>query len=202
MNFDLKNYTVQEGGQLCSYTNVMDQWVLQKMNFDAEALQSISTSSAELLDSVDSLTLAEETKDVDGVEAYIITGTISGDKMQELMQSATSSMGSVLGEAASMDLSGVTVDVEYAISKEDEKPLYTNMVFHGMESAIPQSSISFSDFTVNMKYISFDTVDAITVPQEAIDNAQDISSLAGSVDEDLTGETETSLDMTESETAQ
>ena len=194
MNFDVKNYTVQEGEELCSYTNVMDQWVLQKIKFDKEAFQSISTSSAELLDSVDSLTLQEDTKDVDGVEAYIITGAIGGDKMQELMQSATSSMGSVLGDAAAMDLSGVTVDVEYAVSKEDEKPLYTNMVFHGMESAIPQSGVSFSDFTVNMKYISFDTVESITVPQEAIDKAQDISSLTETGDD--------SLGVTESETAQ
>jgi len=47
---------------------------------------------------------------------------------------------------------------------------------------------------MNMKYISFDTVDTITVPQEAIDKAQDISSLtdsAGSADTEVE-ETETS----------
>ncbi len=180
MNMDLQNYTVQEGDQICSYTNVMDQWIVQKMPFDKEAVKSLGVSAAELLDNSDSLTLAEETKDVEGVQAYIITGTIDGKSMQDLMQNASSSMGSVLGDAASMDLSGVTVDVEYAVSKEDEKPLYTNMVFHGMESAVPDVKMTFSDFSMNMKYISFDTVDTITVPQEAIDKAQDISSLTDS----------------------
>lgn len=191
MNLDLQNYTVQEGDQLCSYTNVMNQWVVQKMDFNKEAAQSLGTSAAELLENSDSLTLEEETRDVEGVQAYIITGTLDGEKMQDLMKSASSSMGSVLGDAAAMDLSGVTVDVEYAVSKEDEKPLYTNMVFHGMESAVPDANITFSDFTMNMKYISFDTVDTITVPQEAIDNAQDITSLTGSA-ETAAEETETS----------
>ena len=199
MNLDLKNYTVIEGDQICTYTNMMDQWVVQKIPYDQEAMEGLDTSASDLLASSDSLVLAEETKDVEGTEAYIITGTISGDSVQDIIRNASSGMSSVLGDAAQIDLSKVTVDVEYALSREDEKPLYTNMVFHGMESLTEGMNISFKDYTMNIKYTGFDTVDSITVPQEAIDNAQDLSALTGAGDTGLMDETDAGLGMAESD---
>lgn len=191
---DMDIYTVVEDGKLCNYMKVMDQWMVQRLDFDESMMEAVDSSAKDLLKNIDSLTLAEETKDVDGKEAYIISGTIEGEDVQNLMNSATSSLGGVMGNTDQIDLSGMTVDVEYAVGKEDGLPIYTNMKFGGMKSSAEGVEVNISDMTANLTYTGFGTVESIAVPQEAIDNAQDITELT---EEENAGEAEAPASETE-----
>lgn len=171
INLDMEIYTILEDEQIATYMGMMGEWMVQKMAYDTESVNQLDTTAGEMLQNLGSLALAEETEDVDGTEAYIITGTLSGEDMQSMMDSAESMMSSVTGDTEALDMSGVTVDFKYAISKADKLPLYMDMTFTGFDSVMEGQDVSIDDFTMRMEYTGFDTIESITVPQEVIDQA-------------------------------
>jgi len=201
VNMDMQVYTVVEDKKICNYINMMNQWMVQKYDYNADDVNKIDAAGKDLLKNSDSLTLAKDTKDVDGKQAYIITGTLTGDAIQDLLESASSTMGTMLGSSSDIDLSKMSVDIEYAVSKDDKLPLYTNLTFKGMDSLTGETDVTVGNFTMKMTYTGFDTVDKITVPQEAIDNATDITSSLGTGTTDTSAAAETSSDAGVSETA-
>ena len=174
MNTDIESYTVLgEKDELLTYVGNQGQWTLQRVPFDQSAAESLDNSAVELLKNIDSITLAEETVNVDGIEAYLLSGTITGEDVTELMGAAGSIVGDYTG-GSQIDLSGLSVDIEYAVSKDDILPLYTDLTFHGTEGLTGTEEVQITGMTMKMTYTGYDTVDSITVPQEVIDKAQEI----------------------------
>ena len=58
--------------------------------------------------------------------------------------------------------------------------------------------MTFSKFNMKMEYTNFDTVDAITVPQDVVDSAIDVTDYLNDLQNETSTETET---QTESESA-
>ena len=175
MNTDIESYTVLgEKDELLTYVGNQGQWTLQRIPFNQSAAESIDNTADEILQNIDSITLAEETTSVDGEEAYILSGTITGEDVTELMGAAGSIVGDYTG-GSQIDLSGLSVDIEYAVSAERMLPLYTNLVFHGTEGLTGTEEVQITGMTMKMTNTGFDTVDSITVPQEVIDQAQEIN---------------------------
>ena len=112
---DMENYTVVQDDQILSYAGIAGQWMVSKMAYDKDSVERIN-AAAELLKSKDSLKLADETEDVNGTEAYIITGSISGADVKNLLSSMESTLGNLTGNT-DMDLGDISVDFTYAISK-------------------------------------------------------------------------------------
>lgn len=175
MNLDMEMYGIVEGNQMSNYIGMMNQWMVQKVDYNEEAMNTLETAEADLLANLDTLALAEETEDVNDTEAYIITGTLEGKDVQDLLGSTQGIMGNLTGEGDSMDLTGISVDLKYAISKADKMPLYMECILNGFDSMVEDSGISFNKYTVKIEYTGFDTVDSITVPQDVIDAAIDIT---------------------------
>ena len=171
---DMENYTIVEGDQILSYTGMMGEWMIQKMPYDEGAINTMDTAEDNLLKNLGSLTLADKTEDVNGTEAYIITGTMKGEDIQNLMGSMESVMGSMTGDGT-MDLSDLSVEFKYAIDKSNKLPLYMDMNFGGMTVGEGDQQVTISSLTMKVEYTSFDSVDAITVPQDVVDSAVDIS---------------------------
>lgn len=201
---DMENYIIVNGDQIDSYTGMSDQWVVQKMSYDEDSVEKINAAAEDLLKSKDSLKLADETEDVDGTEAYIIiTGSISGEDVKNLMGSMESTLGSLTGDE-DMDFGDISVDFTYAISKADKNPLYMDMTFNGMTAGEGDEQVTFSKFNMKMEYTNFDTVDEITVPQDVIDSASDITDYMNQLQSETSSDTETSTEtetQTESESA-
>ena len=55
------------------------------MAYDKDSVERINAAAEDLLKSKDSLKLADETQDVDGTEAYMISGSISGADVKNLL---------------------------------------------------------------------------------------------------------------------
>ena len=176
MDMDYEAYTVLEDKELCVYSKMLGSWTVQKTPVDEEALENLKkNSTSQIFSKEENFTLQDETEDVNGTEAYIITGTIEGDEIKDLMASFSSAMPSMGMDLSNADYSGVSVDVKYAIAKEERKPVYVDMTFKGMESMMGESAagVTIDNFTIRMDYLEFNTVDKIEIPQEVIDNAKE-----------------------------
>ena len=190
---DMENYTVVQDDQILSYTGIAGQWMVSKMAYDKDSVERINAAAEDLLKSKDSLKLADETQDVDGTEAYMISGSISGADVKNLLSSMESTLGGLTGDTE-MNLDDITVDFTYAVSKADKMPLYMDMVFSGLGAGEGDEQVTFSKFNMKMEYTNYDTVEAITVPQDVVDSAIDVTDYLNDL------QNETSSD-TESETA-
>lgn len=167
--------------------------MVSKMAYDKDSVERINAAAEDLLKSKDSLKLADETQDVDGTEAYMISGSISGADVKNLLSSMESTLGGLTGDTE-MNLDDITVDFTYAVSKADKMPLYMDMVFSGLGAGEGDEQVTFSKFNMKMEYTNYDTVEAITVPQDVVDSAIDVTDYLNDF------QNETSSD-TESETA-
>lgn len=194
---DMENYTVVQDDQILSYAGIAGQWMVSKMAYDKDSVERINAAAEDLLKSKDSLKLADETEDVNGTEAYIITGSISGADVKNLLSSMESTLGNLTGNT-DMDLGDISVDFTYAISKADKNPLYMEMTFNGMTAGEGDEQVTFNKFNMKMEYTNFDTVDAITVPQDVVDSAIDVTDYLNDLQNETSTETET---QTESESA-
>lgn len=167
--------------------------MVTKMAYDKDSLERINAAAGDLLKSKDTLTLADETQDVDGTEAYMISGSVSGADVKNLLSSMKSTLGNLTGDTE-MNLDDLTVDFTYAVSKADKMPLYMDMSFSGLGVGEGDEQVTFSKFNMKMEYTNYDTVEAITVPQDVVDSAIDVTDYLND------SQNETSSD-TESETA-
>ncbi len=187
---DMEMYAIVEDDQICTYTGMADQWMVQKMDYDKDSMEKINAAAEDLLKSKDSLQLADETEEVDGTEAYIITGSISGEDVKNLMGSMESTLSSLTG-GTDMNLDDISVEFTYAISKEDKMPLYMDMTFNGLAAGEGDEQVTFSKFNMKMEYTNYDTVEAITVPQEVIDSAVDVTEYMNELQNETSTETDT-----------
>lgn len=169
-SLDMEMYMIVDGDEVTTYVGLLGQWMKETADYDSST-DLIDTTAADLSACLDKLTLAEETEDVDGKEAYIITGTITGDVMEDILGSTEELLDSMTDSG--MDMSQFSVDLKYAIGKDDKLPVYMDMTFNGMEGVVDDSDFSIDNCTIRLNYKGFDNVDAITVPQEAIDNASE-----------------------------
>lgn len=187
---DMENYVVVEDDQILSYTGMSGQWMVSKMAYDKDSVEKINAAAADLLKSKDALTLKEETEDVEGTEAYIITGSISGEDVENLMGSMESTLGSLTG-STEMNLDNISVDFTYAISKADRNPLYMDMIFNGFEAGEGDQKVTFSKFNMRTEYTNYDTVEAITVPQDVVDSAVDVTDYLNQLQNETSTDSET-----------
>lgn len=186
---DMEMYAIVEDDKISTYTGMADQWMVQTMDYDKDSVEKINAAAEDLLKSKDSLQLADETQDVDGTEAYIITGNISGEDVKNLMGSMESTLSSLTG-GTDMNLDDISVDFTYAISKADKMPLYMDMTFNGLAAGEGDEQVTFSKFNMKMEYTNYDTVEAITVPQDVIDSAVDVTDYLNDLQNETSTETE------------
>lgn len=156
---------------------MMGEWMVQRMPYDEASVNTMNVSADELLKNLDSLTLAEKTEDVNGTEAYIITGSMTGEDIEGMLGSMEDVLGSMTGDEA-MDLTDLTVEFTYAISKGDKLPLYMDMSFNGMTVGEGDELVTISQLSMRMEYTAFDSIDAITVPQDVVDSAVDLTDMS------------------------
>ena len=171
MDIDTEIYTVPEDGQTCTYLGMLGQWMVEKSSAVEEAAQQLDGTSSSLLAHAKDLQVEKGTQDVDGKKAYIITGTLQGEDLKDLADSAQGAMSSLTGTTEDMDYSNLSVDVEYAVSVDDKMPLYVDLKFKGLAA----ERVRFDTFNMRMDYKSFDSVEKIEVPADVKEQAQDIS---------------------------
>lgn len=170
ITMDMENYVVQEDGKYVSYTGAQDIWT--KVESDSSEFVSAADSNVyKTLAQEAETKLAEQTETINEKECYVVTSKVSGETMKSLMAGSDELLESFNTE--NLDYSALTADVTVYIGKEDKKPVCMIMdmssLFKEMFSQlIPAESGNVDIQKANFRYdfTSFDTVDAITVPED------------------------------------
>lgn len=129
------------------------------------------------------LTLAEETQTISGREAYVLSCTITGTQMQEMMKSIGAVQGA-LDEAgmSNFDMSAVTVPMVMYIDTQNYLPMQMELEIQGLDEMIEGMmegllgedaaeigmELEIGKITVVCTDIGYDAVMVPEVPQEAL----------------------------------
>lgn len=182
---DLENYVIAENKEVLTYTGIMGNWILTKDSYEKEDSANILAGvGTNLLRNLDLLKLEEETKEVNGTEAYVISGTVKGEEIEALFDSMNGTFDRLLGEEddfftlkewdALEEWEDLSVQLELGIRKEDKLPLYIHMNFGNLSVEKGSEKAAISDVSVKIEFTEFNTVDQITVPQDVIDSAMEM----------------------------
>lgn len=169
MSLDLEAYTQTEKDSNTTYVKVADEW--QKQTTDVSGLDMGTMLDLEkILSSGSELTLADKTEKLDGKEVYVIQTTIDGETFNELL----GAMSGVMEETytQNIDFSGMTADMTVKIYKDSKLPVLISMTMDGDGMSLADQdgvSVSLDKLSYELKITSYDSLDKIEIPQEALD---------------------------------
>lgn len=162
LSVDMDMYTQVEGDKSITYINMMDEWMKSEAAVEEGGMEDMYTVAGDGKD----MTLAEETEKIGDKEVYVLTSTISGEEFQQIMGSMED-MTESLGEA---DFSTMEAEVTLKIYKDTVLPASVSVEMsdsgEGFESE--GATIKFNNISVVMNYNEFDSIESITIPEEAL----------------------------------
>lgn len=186
---EMEMYSVQEDGEYVTYTLMEDQWT-KEVSDDGEMTGEVDSIADNVEEYADQFELAEDLVTVNDKECFELTGELDGDLFSEMMQ--TDMMDSLAGygideEALSDMMFPCTID----IYKDSILParLYFDMT-ESMAPLMEDSGVTVSECYVDMTFMEYDTVEEITVPDEAVSAAEDGSDSGLDLPQDDTYEDE------------
>ena len=191
MDFSVETemYSVQEDGGYVTYTLMEDQWT-KEVSDDGEMTGEVDSIADNVEEYADQFELAEDLVTVNDKECFELTGELDGDLFSEMMQ--TDMLDSLAGygideEALSDMMFPCTID----IYKDSILParLYFDMT-ESMDPLMEDSGVTVSECYVDMTFMEYDTVEEITVPDEAVSAAEDGSDSGLDLPQDDTYEDE------------
>lgn len=182
-NQETTSYTIYEDGVVSVYTYDGTNWYSQQMEMDLEQLQESMNSAQIYLELISNLT-EEGTETVDGVETMKVTGTYSGDAMQQVMDAsgASASMSSLAG---GLDLSSLYsemgdltatmwLDLETGIPVQYEMDMtepMANIMSYVLEQMGEQAqgiTMTMDKVVIKMSLSQLNTLEDFEIPEEAL----------------------------------
>ena len=186
---EMEMYSVQEDGEYVTYTLMEDQWT-KEVSDDGEMTGEVDSIADNVEEYADQFELAEDLVTVNDKECFELTGELDGDLFSEMMQTdmTDSLAGYGIDEEALSDMMfPCTID----IYKDSILP--ARLYFDMTESLAPlmeDSGVTVSECYVDMTFMEYDTVEEITVPDEAVSAAEDGSDSGLDLPQDDTYEDE------------
>lgn len=162
MSMDMDMYTQVDGDKSITYINMMDEWMKSEETVEEGGMEDMYTVAGDGKD----MTLAEETEKIGDKEVYVLTSTISGEEFQEIMGSMEE-MTESLGE---VDFSTMEAEVTLKIYKDTVLPASVSIVMSDSGEGIESEGVlvKFNNISVVLNYNEFDSIDSITIPEEAL----------------------------------
>lgn len=187
LSMDMDIYSQVEDDKAVVYMGMMDEWMKSETEVDESNMQELYTIAGDGKD----MTLAEKTEKIDDREVYVLTTTITGEEFEEIM-GVMEGMTEGIDE---MNWSDVQANVTMKIYKDTVLPASVSIEMSDSGEGIESEGVTvkFNSISVVMNYTDFDSVDSITIPEEAL--------AAQSVDSgDILDEEESILESEVSET--
>lgn len=149
-------------GDLKRIFGVMDEWMKSETPVEEGGMEDMYTVAGDGKD----MTLAEETEKIGDKEVYVLTSTISGEEFQQIlgsMEEMTESIGEV-------DFSTMQAEVTMKIYKDTVLPASVSIEMSDSGEGFESEGvlIKFNSISVVMNYNEFDSIDSITIPEEAL----------------------------------
>ena len=182
-------YSVKEGEEYVTYTLMEDQWT-KEVTDDGEMTGEVDSIADNVEEYADQFELAEDLVTVNDKECFELSGELDGDLFSEMMQ--TDMLDSLAGYGIDEDtLSDMVFPCTIDIYKDSILParLYFDMT-ESMAPLLEDSGVTVSECYVDMTFMEYDTVEEITVPDEAVSAAEDGSDSGLDLPQDDTYEDE------------
>lgn len=162
MSVDMDVYTQVEGDKTTTYTGVMGSWTKTEQETpDTAAMENLYTIAGD----GKNMTLAEKTEKIGDREAYVLTSTITGEELAGLMNS----MGGDMTQGLGVDLSSMEAVVNMKVYKDKMVPASVSVEMKDNGEGIEIDGIVMKlGMTMVMNYSDFDTIESITIPEEAL----------------------------------
>lgn len=208
MNYDInaESYTIQADDGYEVYTCMQDTWVKQTVeNFES---QTESLMQADIYRAIAgeklTATLDEELQKVNKKDAYLLHVSLDGEYLDSLF-SSLGDMGDELFEG-DMDFSDTTTDADIYIYKDANVLAkmeidLTDISSQLMSGISEDASFDVTEYTLTLTMNSYNTVDVIKVPDNALrdavetDSSQDIMGNLFGSDDDLSDDESDSDDF-------
>lgn len=167
ISMDMEVYTLQEGDTVTTYTGAAGEWTKSEAQVSAEEQTEIQEMYA-MFDNAEDFVLAEKTENYNGKEVYVLTSAVTGESIQELL--GQMEMEDLVGSYEGMDFSQLSADVSMKIYKDTILPasISVEMTGEGLTSEADGTTVEISGFNVEVNYNSFDDVEEIVIPEEAL----------------------------------
>lgn len=202
LNMDFELYSVQEKGKAVTYVKAADQWKRMEVG-DTDKADEVSESNYTLLDFIEeNLTLAKETEKADGQEVYVLSGVVSGKKLDQQLAPLKETLENA-GE--SVDFKKADIPLTLKVYKETKLPAsveldcsdFINNILNAAYTQ-EQTAATVDNCRMTIGFTKYDGIKDIAVPQEALDAAsQDMQSLMKGIDgnSEAAGEEEPDLEL-------
>lgn len=193
----LESYVEQDGKDSIIY-NKSENGTWEKTTGKSIENTADLFTEKEIESMLDTLELAKETENINQIECYNISGKVEGSVIEE-------SLNELLGGQegmemfGDMDLSDVSVPVQYYISTREHRPVKLTMdlkdiIQDVMKKAVQMSmgeegmnidmSMDIDKCLMEITYVSFDSIDEIEIPAAA-KNATEASLTGNDTDDEL-----------------
>ena len=192
---DVQIYMVSEGGQMVAYTGMDMTGAVQNQWY--KSLADDSGMNAEQYDAVEAFELymkngsnfkAVGTDTVQGASATRYEGVITSDMLEDTLEESGSldNNTSLLGEDSGAVLAGLSgipitiwindagLPVKYVF---DMTSMMTELLQNSADSE--NADVSVDKFVMSMEVLGYNDIEPITVPQEVLDTAVDVTEEVG-----------------------
>ena len=169
----MESYLLEENGKVMQYLHTGGIWLCNEV--DSSMVQAGLTLE---FDDPEALTFDKEVKELDGVPAVCLVGTVSGDALRPLLGNMMGELAGA-GQAASdmtedvLDFSAVSADVRMYVNKDTYLPIRMECDVLGLDTVMNDLmdgtglSYSVDDFTMVCDYTSYEPQQIPALPAEA-----------------------------------
>ncbi|MDD3369878.1 MAG: hypothetical protein PHP50_13530 [Lachnospiraceae bacterium] len=184
IKMDLEMYSVAEDEKVDVYTKIADQWTKTEENIEKskDAEKSKEIDFEDLFD--EGPTLSDKTEKMDDKEVYVLEGKLNGKEMEKQIASLQEELKEVFKD---VDFEKMDIPMTLKVYKDSKLPASVEMDMNSFVSEIfkvamdegEQGNMTAKTCLLTMTFTEYDTVDAIEIPKEALDAAeQNLSDLA------------------------
>ena len=206
---DMEMYMVQEDGEYVMYAGANGgllgegntETVWTKETLDKEDITAGYDVSS-FKEFAEAFELAEDTEKVNEEECYVLSGKVSGDKLEGILDTSMAAMDNAGEMFDELDLDDVELPIKLYISKSSELPVQMTMDMADLmgKSMGEEAGVSCSKFDYTITYKGFGKVDEIVVPEEVkkaagtadsdSDDDDDLAALFGDTENETSQESE------------
>lgn len=171
MSVDMENYTVAKGNDYVSYTLVNGMWSEKKT--EASSTGADISAFKDLASEADAFEISKEPVKLNEKDCYELKGEFEAQNLLGVLDSAGDAADSIEDMMGDVQLGTAKVPVKVCIYEETMMPALLEIDFtKAMQEAIAASGddkeVSLDNFRFAISYTSFDDVNEIVVPEEAL----------------------------------
>lgn len=169
----LEAYLVQDGDTLKAYAATDGEWTYSESEVESDTAMD---SMNQLLDDGMDWVLEEDTEEVGGTEAYVLTAALSGEELLQIAQEAAGASGEdvdldSLLEETGVDFSKLNLDLVWYVDQEERTPLGMELDFgSSLTDLLADTPLAGVEVEISFELtdMAYNSVEEIAVPEEAL----------------------------------